>query len=147
MLLFSQEKSITANIIDFGLVKPNNYKKYYNDLSAIGSGSLLKSMEFIEQTDQIPMQIGNGFGISFKIDFDDPKNKEIIIIHISPEPIKYRNQKGTIYSIVKRPYNYDIIDFTGYMIEKPEELIPGEWTILIIYKDKILLEKKYYLQK
>lgn len=47
--------------------------------------------------------------------------------------------------------SYDIEKYTNqytysnYTLEEPYEMLPGKWNIQILYNDKVLLDKNFYL--
>ena len=116
----------SATIVDFGLFEPKDPDKLIN------------------QTDTIPMLLGNSFGFHFKI-IGVPDNKSIPLTM----KIQITETQGKVHDI-QYTMNYLPHDFStgrhSYVFEAQEELIAGVWKFSIEFGGKELLTKLLIIQ-
>tara|TARA_B100000809_G_scaffold86653_1_gene85017 strand:- start:9978 stop:10256 length:279 start_codon:yes stop_codon:yes gene_type:complete len=86
------------------------------------------------------------FGIEFIVKAKKSKAIKIDIVLTYPTPIK--NEKGQIFRNYKDHEKIWTNDktWTGYVLNKDYELVPGLWTYEVFYKDKLLYTKIFKLK-
>jgi len=143
-------EGVTAKIVKYGLCTSRGPKlKRFDSNVPNQTSSLSMEVIFQEQTDRIPGRLGTDFGIWFEIS-GLPRRTiadfQTVVIH---PPIKGANGKETSRSfwVTRAMVDKDGVarGMTGYKIEEPYEIAPGEWTIELKRAGEVLLRQKFYM--
>jgi hypothetical protein len=110
--------------------------------------STAKNVILVEQTNRVSATLGANFGFRFRIN-GYPKGEKIVltkkIIHpalTNPKTNKTTTSEKTIFEAVIGSKN-----ITGMDLVKEWELVPGEWTLQVIYKGNKVAEKSFTVFK
>ncbi|MDR3402653.1 MAG: DUF3859 domain-containing protein [Chthoniobacter sp.] len=102
--------------------------------------------QFDQHTNKIPARLGIGFGFRFKLT-DLPEADSVDLDTIVKHP-PFKDQHG----IIKREFrltttlgvvNHTVSEVSGYGLERPEELVPGQWTMEHWYHGRKLVSQTF----
>lgn len=100
--------------------------------------------KFKAPCEKIKAKLGTRFGIQVLVG-GSPKrqvaNLLTKVIH-PPLPVNDTDQTTEI-DTWESPMNIGVPRFTGWNFEDQKELVPGKWTIQILYRDEVLAEKVF----
>ena len=105
----------------------------------------------LEQTNVVEGRIGTSFGVFFSLQTEPQDAKGIVRLSyktIFPEPGMLNTRTGT-YSRVVEGVTECILGracLAGYNIDASEEVIPGEWSLVVSFRGKELLTKKFVIK-
>lgn len=96
------------------------------------------------QTDRIPGRVGVHFGFRFQVD-GSPQLAviplRVRVLHPAfTNPSTGRSWKTDEWDA---PGNIGIPRFTGWAFDEPYEVVPGEWTIQVLMKGRVIAKKKF----
>ena len=121
------------------------YTEKNNELPSGEKRTTDYKLNIIEATDTIKLHKGVQFGIEYIIEAHKTKSITLTTIWTYPSPMK--NNAGKVFE--KAQYHIDKYTnqytYSNYTIEEQSEMLPGKWNIKILYKDKIILDKDFYL--
>jgi hypothetical protein len=142
--LFDKTEITGAKILNYGICTATTTKKVKAKDTASGKRKIIKDTEFVETTTKIPAILGNSFCIRYSIEGkpDDRRIKlRVKLIH----PIIKNPDEGTTETISAIDIKPKIgsISTTNFTFDTESELIPGNYTFQIYYKDRKLLEKTF----
>lgn len=102
-------------------------------------------LNIIEVTDTIKLHKGVQFGIEYIL--ESPTTKLITLTTIWTYPSIMKNNEGKMYEKVEYKIDKYTNQYTysNYTLEEPYEMLPGKWNIKILYRDKVILDKNFYL--
>lgn len=104
-------------------------------------------LNIIEATDTIKLYKDVQFGIEYFI--KSSTTRLITLTTIWTFPSTMTNNEGkkfekVEYQIDKYTNQYS---YSNYTLEEPYEMLHGKWNVKILYKNKVLLDKNFYLLK
>ena len=107
---------------------------------------MLDEPKFSETTTKVPMKKGATFGFLWQISgLPDDQQVEIIYRYKHPptsEPGGKRTE-GYDRSIAIQAKDGKFDSFDGYELSEDYELVPGNWTLSILYKGKVMVSKTF----
>ena len=150
LAIISQVESLFMHYdVKYGVI--TNYGIFEIPSTRIENGTekiLYKQRILKKNTNEIPAKIGTRFGFNYVIagepDGEDVSLKKIIKY---PKPGLIFNNK----TIMEDTFNIDVklneINYSGFIFEYKEELIPGIWTIEYFHKERRILQKEFDVKK
>lgn len=138
------------DIIEYGLYTGHTMNKTTNESLPTGGRNILSKISLIKETDSIPAKIGNMFGFRYKIKgglIGSEAKITKVLIYPPPglvNPVTHKTFFKSSFSLKKK---LGKTSYTGYTFEKEWELVPGEWTIQLLYGNRKLTEKKFNITK
>ena len=139
--------SVTARIVDYGIYKIIDPGAYYaHPESTAGYASQGVKLTLINRTTRVPLQKGIVFGLEYEAEgfgFDGP----VLIIYRVKHPSITRPD-GTVTTGFDEEFPSIVSEGklkTGdfYCLSEDWELVPGEWSIAVIYEGRVLVEKTF----
>jgi len=118
-----------------------------NPDTSTGKAHSSSTIQFIEQTDRIPIKMGNYFGFQSRIEplpgVSFIKLKKVVT---HPEMVLPDGSKKSGYEVVEIKKVSSGVAFTtsGYSLDEDYELVEGEWTFQYWLEDKMLIEQKFH---
>ena len=113
--------------------------------SPTGSHGWLRDFEITKITDSVPAELQANFGVQYIVRSKDTAEIEAEIEWIFPK--KMINDEGEKFKSIKyttkRPTNTE--SASSYSLDKPFELIKGNWTVNIYTENKIVNTKTFVL--
>ena len=100
---------------------------------------------FLKRTDSIPATLGTQFAVAYRLEYEKDIIIPVTIRWTYPEGMKDskgRSLHKTEYQI-ERPVKADLSTF--YVFESENELVPGKWTLTILYQRRVLYKKDFYV--
>lgn len=100
---------------------------------------------FQKKTDSIPATLGTQFAVAYRLEYEKEVVIPITIRWNFPEGMKDakgRRVHETEY-VIERPVKADL--YTSYVLETQNELVPGKWTLTILYQRRVLYRKDFYV--
>ena len=139
------ESAPRFRIVDFGVYATNTTERQLAPGSTSGDIGVAEATEFfvpLRQTTVIDAAIGVEFGFNF---VDDA------LPSFDSAPVQIRVEHPPIVAIDGKPVRVDsweasvqgIPRFTGWKFERPEELVPGTWTIAVVQNDSVVLKQAF----
>lgn len=140
------EDSIKFEIIDYGTYQRDIHGGRIKSEEVIaGYIEPSYSMELIKATDEIDAKIGTTFGFRFK---SNNKNAEQVEYCGEFPPMK-NPQNGVVST--KDCYKYRLlpnkVQWHIFNIGHDWEIVPGKWTLYVIYRNKVAAKKIFTLRK
>ena len=106
----------------------------------------VKNYKLIKETNRIPAQIGNEFGVVFKI-IGSQTDRTIELSYVTSHPTLTNPHNDRTYT----QSEYRTREWIGgtvyraYIFHEDWEIVPGIWNIAVKYKGDILLEKDFLI--
>jgi hypothetical protein len=119
--------------------------------SPTGTVGTVTDWHFVSDSTDVDGKIGTQFGIEFRI--DGPRANDGVTLHLSlafpPEGIRNPNT-GTVLRDVKVAFpdlKIGSLCVLGYGFDNAWEVVPGEWKMQILYRDRVLAERTFTVRK
>ena len=97
-----------------------------------------------KETEQIQAKIGTRFGMRFRID-GEPNKKTITVEYAGIHPQLTNPKTGKTFSSYKYQKKVKIGEtrYMGYKFDHDWELVPGNWTLQVLYQGEVMVEKEF----
>jgi hypothetical protein len=113
-----------------------------------GTGKLIRKpkLEFVKQTDRVPLRKGVYFGYKYWLKIDPDKYRaelRRVLIHPEmtlPDGSKVSRSERTLK---KRTTHGIVTALDGYALSEDYELVEGDWTFQLWYEDILLVEQTF----
>ncbi|MFN6943351.1 MAG: DUF3859 domain-containing protein [Cytophagaceae bacterium] len=141
----SSEK-IEVNEIQYGICETKRAR--IENMESSPSGNHIRSTEFslVEQTDRIPGNIGQKFGVEFII--KSTIENYIFVEQVWMFPKSIIDDEGKTFNElrykIKKPTNKKT--YSTYTLEKEYEIVKGVWTYQMFYEGEKIYERKFYVE-
>ena len=115
--------------------------------TSTGKSHSASTLQFIRQTNRVPLKIGNYFGFQSRIEpLPDRHFIKLKKVVTHPEMTLPAGSKKTGYQVDETKKVSIGVAFTtsGYSLDEDYELVEGEWTIQYWFEDRMLVEQKFY---
>jgi Domain of unknown function (DUF3859) len=113
--------------------------------SPTGSHGWLSEFGIIKITDSVPAELKANFGVQYMVKARDTVDIEVEIEWIFPK--KMVNDEGKKFKSIKyktqRPTNIE--SASSYSLDKPFEILKGDWIMNIYIEHKLVHTKKFVL--
>jgi hypothetical protein len=132
----------------YGIYKADVIKKEDAEKAAIGFRTVSKNIIFLRQTDTIDATVGTRFGFEYVIKGSPEEAVDIVVKYLHPaitNPVT--GKTFTSQEIVSEQRNIGKTELIGYVFDEAWEIVPGRWTILLIYGGQIMAEKTFTIIK
>jgi hypothetical protein len=138
--------TVSGKIIDYGIVRSEGEKEYNIPGTKGEKSIILEEPQISETTTKIPMKKGTRFGFKWQmlgVPTDQPL--EITYRYKHPPMVEPDGKKTESYDrpVTIQPENGKFESFDGYELSEDYELVPGNWTMSILYNDKVLVSKTF----
>ena len=147
----SQADGPRAHVFQFGLYKATR-KGQVKTSTGTNTGKVIRkpTLEHVSMTDRVPLVIDTYFGYQYRL-FKLPPEAlikpvmELRKVLIHPEMTLPDGSKTTGWDRIfkGRVETQQVMGFDGYAFNEDYELVEGDWTFQIWYKDKKLIERKF----
>ena len=112
------------------------------------TGKLIRNakLEFVEQTDRVPLRRGVYFGYKYWLKIEPDKSRaDLKRVLIHPEMTLPNGSKATHSErAIRKRTTYGIVTaLDGYALSEDYELVEGNWTFQLWYKDDLLVEQTF----
>ena len=112
------------------------------------TGRLIRKpkLEFVDQTDRIPLRKGVYFGYNYWLKIEPDKSRadlRRVLVHpemVMPDGSKVSRSERTIR---KRTTHGIVTALDGYALSEDYELVEGNWTFQLWYQDDLLVEQSF----
>ena len=106
---------------------------------------------FVSDSTDVDGKVGTQFGIEFRID-GAPAGAAVtlyLVLTFPPEGVRNPNTGETLHSATIALPNMKIgaLCVAGYGFDNGWEIVPGEWTEKITYRDQTLVERTFKVSK
>lgn len=128
-----------SKILDFGIVDEN--EKQYFPWKDNGKEAVKEFPKFIHAK-VVPAKIGSGFGIVYVIDAVSIKKEPKILVKVTHPLIKGKTSYESIKMVKFGQPNCFYFKF-----EDESEVVEGNFNFQILYKNEIILHKKFIARK
>ena len=145
------EKEIGANVFQFGVYKAVR-KGMVKDSAQTNTGKVIRKpkLEHVSMTDRVPLKKETYFGYQYRL-FNLPAEVLIspvmklrkVLIHPEMTLPDGTRTTGWDRTFKGRVEADQVMGFDGYAFNEDYELVEGEWTFQLWYKDKKLIERKF----
>ncbi len=146
--LISAAEDVHGYIIEYGIYKAvvENNEATLNTASGV---SKLEEPTLIEQTIKIPAVLGTRFGYRFIVSGDiQEKSVDIVLRVRSPRMTRPSDDKTfSVQEVLLKKILLGQKQYVDYGLSNSWELLPGMWTLQLLYKDKLLAEKTFTVYK
>jgi hypothetical protein len=112
------------------------------------TGKLIRNakLEFVEQTERIPLRKGVYFGYKYWLKIEsDQSRADLRRVLIHPEMVMPDDSKvSRSERAIRKRTTYGIVTaLDGYALSEDYELVEGDWTFQLWYKDDLLVEQTF----
>ncbi|MAM18172.1 MAG: DUF3859 domain-containing protein [Christiangramia sp.] len=132
--------------LGYGICSVNIDQVQSMNNSPSGAHHISSNFYLIEQTNTIPMEMGQRFGVDYLLKSPDFKEVQVEIVWTFPKPIT--NDKGESFNEVRyvnnKKTNQDYHE--TYALNSKYLMVPGEWTYEMFIQGQKLYERKFQLQ-
>jgi hypothetical protein len=106
---------------------------------------------FLSESTEIEGKVGTQFGIEFRID-GTPADQPVTIhlgLKFPPQGIRNPNTGNLLHDtrIAFPTMKIGALCLIGYGFDNAWEIVPGEWTLQVIYQDRVLAERTFTVSK
>jgi hypothetical protein len=149
ILLFSAceggEKITGAEIVEFGVFEKNSGEKRVDTKeSLVGTTPAVVDVRLRKQTTSIVAELGNSFGIRFKLLGRSPyKVVTCSFRWLRPKLTNPHTGKSSETDMWEGQLGVGETRYVGYTFDNDWEIVPGKWTIQAIHDSKVLAEKTF----
>ncbi len=115
-----------------------------NTIAKTGERKVIKNYKLLQQTDEIPAEIGTFFGFEYKLNGKTPGKKVLLTLHNNFPGLKDPTKEKVLEA--SETIEEAIIGKTqlvAYDFRKEWELVPGKWTFQLLKNGKLLGEKTF----
>lgn len=137
---------VSGKIINYGLVESQDEQKYVIPESGGEKGIVLEEPQISKTTTKIPMKKGAKFGYQWQMSgLPSDQPVEILYRYKHPPMVDANGNRTQGYdrAITLQPENGKIDSFDGYELSEDYELVPGNWTLSILYEGKEIASKTF----
>jgi Domain of unknown function (DUF3859) len=111
----------------------------------------LANWHFISDAPEVDGKVGTQFGIEFRID-GTPADQPVTIhlgLKFPPQGIRNPNTGNVLHDtrIAFPAMKVGALSLVGYGFDNAWEIVPGEWTLQIVYQDRVLAERTFTVSK
>jgi hypothetical protein len=146
----NKSPSITADIVDYGIERRDNERIIDDTNSPSGKTRLMKEFVFRERTTIVPAVLGVAFSMCVEIrglarsQWSQVKNEVSFPPMLSPDGVTHTS---AIHEARFRLGNdSSVLTCSGYGLDHPFEIVPGEWILSVTLSGKTLATKSFLLQ-
>lgn len=135
------------DILKYGEFKAYSVRRKDAENTSIGKMTVLKEIELLKQTNSIEGSLGTQFGVKYFVK-GSPKGANVPLSVRMVHP-KMTNPDTLQTSTIDEWIANNKIgssNFSGWIFEYEWEIVPGEWTIQLLYDGEILAAKKFSVQ-
>lgn len=137
-----------ADIVKYGIATGDVYQQRRADRSTLGTVNVARDFRIVEQTDQVPLRRGISFGITYEV--NGKPNGLFVPIQVRVITPGLRNAATGRTSHVEEWQSWRELGGIGsdaFTFGEDWELVPGQWTFELYYKDKKLTEKAFTIDR
>jgi hypothetical protein len=139
-----------ATILEYGIMEDiEPAKRVSTPFTASGFMKVSSNVRFVKETDQIPKTIGSRFGLRYSISgLPSQPGSDVSVALIHPTIQKREGTTTTGYEVQvgTQPVNGTIMNYSGYSLDHDYELVSGEWTFEVRYKNQKLVSKTFHVE-
>lgn len=131
--------------ISYGIYTSKTVAKEPMTGSPTGYHNVVDTSILVKSTQRIPAKLGIHFGAEYKVSADGGSTVPIEVEWVLPAV--YDPAKGTTSTSMKYPLAIpsNMVNNSGYTLEKKSELLKGDWVLNIYHDSKIVYSKKFVL--
>ena len=150
LAIISQVESLFMNYdVKYGVI--TNYGIFEIPSTRIENGTekiLYKQRILKNNTNDIPAKLGTRFGFNYVI-AGEPDGEGVSLKKIIqyPKPGLISKTKTTLADTFDINVKLNEINYSGFIFEYKEELIPGIWTFEYFYKGRRIMQKEFNVKK
>jgi hypothetical protein len=134
----------SCSIIDYGLFSRDTGQINLNDKKGDKAKTQYFKVEQISETSEIPLELGNHFGFSYKIINDDPAAINNLIFRADhPQMINPETSEITTSYVFSANKPANNLSFFGFLFEEKFELVAGDWLFQIISENGVICQKGF----
>ncbi len=134
-----------AEIVGWGVFEAKNSSRNKGFRRNAPPADTVKGVRFLEFTNEIPPQLGTGFGFQYVIN-SSPRGGRIEVKNVIRFPGEgLKAPGGRVYkeSSENRRITIGQRDFYGYAFDEPWEIVPGEWVFEVWHGEARLIRKTF----
>jgi Domain of unknown function (DUF3859) len=135
--------SVKAEVVEYGIFEKLRSAGNIRTPTGVELDSGVTA-QLTRQTHVIPSRLGTSFGIRTRLDGPSLGSRIICAVKVIHPPIVDPNSGAKRY--VEQWFTQRQIgksEAAGYTFSQREDLVPGQWTIQLIYQKKVIAEKSF----
>jgi len=138
---------VEGRIVRYGLFESfDEIEQGSNPAVADGTRSARESIVFHERSLVVPAEIGLQFGFDFKIAGVVQGTEDRLTVRIIHPPMP--NSDSILQTVSTRRFASSsrlgrVEEHVSYRFSEPHQLLPGNWTLQVVYFDRIMLSKTF----
>ena len=141
-------EQVRAQIVDYGMIVPSdNHTSMASEDSHNGALFVMDPLEvptFRPSADKqvIHAEIGVQFGILVQVEgFPDG---DVVPVRTRWTHPQFKDA-GVTVETWDSPMNSGYGRFAGWILEEPQELVPGDWSVEIVYGEKVIARQVFHV--
>ncbi len=134
-----------AEIVGYGIFESKTTSRAAGFRSMAPAADAVKGVRFTRFTNEIPGELGTGFGFQYVIN-SSPRGGRLSVTNIIRFPGEGLKQPGgRAYTVSEEDREIRIgeRDFYGYAFDEAWEIIPGDWVFEVWHDDARLIRKTF----
>lgn len=142
--------AVEIEIVEYGIYTSEIVGTIPAPLTTSGRYNLVKNVNLVAGTDNIPASKGTKFGLFYIVHGDSPGEEVIITEIVKFPPPGYRDSTtGKIFrrSEFSSTKKIESKNFVAGVFAEDWDLFPGEWIIQLWHQNQKLAEKKFTVYK
>ena len=140
-----EEVPIRIEVTEFGIYTCQKVATIPTAEASAGIMTTARDFKLIEATDRIAIAKGTLFGITVSYESAEYKSIEITLKILHPEMDDPYLKKAVTVSTLKWPIRSGVPAHFGYMPKEAFEMVRGNWTFEIWYRNELSCSKTFTL--
>lgn len=135
-------------ILAYGEFKATSLTTKDAENTSLGKMTVLKDIELVKQSNIIDADTGTQFGVKYFVK-GSPKGTNVALsvrlLHPATSNPDRKNSSTSETWVANAKVGS--ANYSGWIFEYAWELVPGDWTLQLYYKDQKMLEKKFLVRR
>lgn len=111
-----------------------------------GERVLTRANQQIEQTEQVPAQLGTKFGMRYRLAGKTESGEPLTLMYFTPGLIGPDGRRQDKIEVVQRLAPGATHDVMAFEFTERHEVVPGEWRFMVFQGDRKLLEQQFQVR-
>ncbi|QKE63408.1 DUF3859 domain-containing protein [Aquipseudomonas campi] len=111
-----------------------------------GERVLTRANQQIEQTEQVPAQLGTKFGMRYRLAGKTESGEPLTLMYFTPGLIGPDGRRQDKIEVVQKLAPGAAQDVMAFEFTERHEVVPGEWRFMVFQGDRKLVEQSFLVR-
>lgn len=111
-----------------------------------GERVLTRANQPIEQTEQVPAQLGTKFGMRYRLAGKTESGEPLTLMYFTPGLVGPDGRRQDKIEVVQKLAPSAAHDVMAFEFTERHEVVPGEWRFMVFQGDRKLLEQQFQVR-